>query len=169
MQYCSLLHQTLLPSPVTSTTGHCFPFGSISSFFLELFLHSSPVAYWAPINPGRSSFSVISFCLFILFMGFSRQEYWSGLPCPPLAIFLTCGLNPRLLCLLHWQVGSLPLSHLGIPIQMTERVFLSCFLSFFKKVDGRQFNVALVSSIFLSYHPIIRLHPQGHYMSQDGY
>ena len=30
----------------------------------------------------RSSFSVISFCLFILFMGFSRQECWSGLPYP---------------------------------------------------------------------------------------
>ena len=29
-----------------------------------------------------SSFSVKSFCLFILFMGFSRQEYWSGLPFP---------------------------------------------------------------------------------------
>ena len=29
-----------------------------------------------------SSFSVLSFCLFILFMGFSRQEYWSGLPFP---------------------------------------------------------------------------------------
>ena len=27
-----------------------------------------------------SFFSVLSFCLFILFMGFSRQEYWSGLP-----------------------------------------------------------------------------------------
>ena len=26
-------------------------------------------------------------------------------------IFLTQGSNPRLLCLLHWQVGSLPLSH----------------------------------------------------------
>ena len=24
------------------------------------------------------------FCLFLLFMGFSRQEYWSGLPFPPL-------------------------------------------------------------------------------------
>ena len=24
MQYCSLQHQTLLPSPVTCTTGHCF-------------------------------------------------------------------------------------------------------------------------------------------------
>ena len=82
MQYCSLQHQTLLPSPVTSTTGHCFLFGSVSSFFLELFLHWSPVAYWAPTNLGYSSFSVLSFCLFILFTGFSRQEYWSGLPFP---------------------------------------------------------------------------------------
>ena len=71
MQYCSLQHQTLLPSPVTSTTGHCFRFGSLSSFLLELFLHSSPVAYWAPTDLGTSSFSVLSFCLFILFMGFS--------------------------------------------------------------------------------------------------
>ena len=28
------------------------------------------------------SFSILSFCLFILFMGFSRQEYRSGLPFP---------------------------------------------------------------------------------------
>ena len=48
MQYCSLQHQTLHPSPVTSTTGPCFCFGSASSFFLGLFLHSSPVAYWTP-------------------------------------------------------------------------------------------------------------------------
>ena len=78
----SLEHQTLLPSPVTSTTGCCFYFGSISSFFLELFLHWSPIAYWAPTHLGSSSFSVLSFCLFILFMEFSRQEYWSGLPFP---------------------------------------------------------------------------------------
>ena len=33
-----------------------------------------------------------------LSMGFSRQEYWSGLPCPPLqGIFLTQGSNPSLL------------------------------------------------------------------------
>ena len=32
-------------------------------------------AYWAPTDLGSSSFSVLSFCLFILFMGFSRQEY----------------------------------------------------------------------------------------------
>ena len=82
MQYCSLQHWTLLLSPVTSTTGYCFCFGSIPSFFLELFLHWSPVAYRAPTDLGSSSFSILSFCLFILFMGFSRQEYWSGLPFP---------------------------------------------------------------------------------------
>ena len=85
MQYCFLQHRTLLPSPVTSTTGCCFCFGAVSSFFVELFLHWSPVAYWAPTDLGSSSFSVLSFCLFILFMGFSRQEFlfiWSGLPFP---------------------------------------------------------------------------------------
>jgi len=61
MQYCSLQNQTLLLSPVTSTTGYCFCFGSIPSFFLELFLHWSPVAYWAPTNLRSSSFSVLSF------------------------------------------------------------------------------------------------------------
>ena len=52
MQHCSLQHWTLLPSPVPSTTGRCFCFGSIPSFFLVLFLHWSPVAYWAPIDLG---------------------------------------------------------------------------------------------------------------------
>ena len=32
-------------------------------------------------------------CQALLSMGFSRQEYWSGLPFPPLGIFLTQGLN----------------------------------------------------------------------------
>ena len=76
----SIFPKTLLRSPLPSTTGYCFCFGSIPSFFLELFLHWSPVAYWAPTDLGSSSFSVLSFCLFILFVGFSRQEYWSGLP-----------------------------------------------------------------------------------------
>ena len=42
-----------------------------------------------------------------LSMGFFRQEYWSGLPCPG-GIFLTQGSNPCLLCLLHCQAGSSP-------------------------------------------------------------
>ena len=38
---------------------------SIYSFFLDLFLHWSPVAYWAPTDLGNSSFSILSFYLFI--------------------------------------------------------------------------------------------------------
>ena len=60
MQYCFLPHQTLLPSPVLFTTECCFCFDSICSFFLELFLHWSPVTYWAPTDLGSSSFSVLS-------------------------------------------------------------------------------------------------------------
>ena len=74
--------QNIGVSTSTSTTGYCFCFGSIPSFFLELFLHWFPVAYWAPNDLGSSSFGILSFFLFILFMGFSRQEYWSGLPFP---------------------------------------------------------------------------------------
>ena len=54
-------------------------FALVFSFFLELFLHWSPVAYWAPTDLGSSSFSVLSF-FSLLFMRFSRQKYWSGLP-----------------------------------------------------------------------------------------
>ena len=69
-------------------------------------------------------------------MGFSRQEYWSGLPFPApgdlrdslgkntgvgchfllQGISLTQELNPCLFCLLHWQVDPLPLTHLGSPL-----------------------------------------------------
>ena len=45
-----------------------------------------------------------------LSMGFFRQEYWNGLPFPLQGLFPTQRSNPQLLCLLHWQVDSLPLS-----------------------------------------------------------
>ena len=93
MQCCSLQHQTWLSPPDTSTAGHCFHFGSASSFLLELFLCSFPIAYWAPTNLGSSSFSVVSFCLLILFM-FSRQECWSGLPFPSPVDLILSELSP---------------------------------------------------------------------------
>ena len=50
-----------------------------------------------------------------LSMGFSRQEYWSGLPCPPPGDLPNPGIEPGLLCLLHWQAGSLPSAPPGKP------------------------------------------------------
>jgi len=63
-----------------------------------------------------------------LSLGFSRQEYRSGRPCPPPGGLPHPGLSLRLLRLLHWQ----RLLHLGSP-----RVYLCvspwssfiCFLS----------------------------------------
>ena len=98
MQYCSLPHWTLLSSPVTSTTGRCFRFGSVYSvtsttgrcfrfgsvysFFLVLFLHSSPVAYWAHTDQGSSSFNVISFLPFHTVHGVLKARIlkWFAIP-----------------------------------------------------------------------------------------
>ena len=48
-----------------------------------------------------------------LFMRFSGQEYWSGLPFPPPGDQETQGSNPNLLCLLHCRWILHPLSHQG--------------------------------------------------------
>ena len=53
---------------------------------VQLFVTPWTVAHQAPLS-----------------MGFSRQEYWSGLRCPPPGIFLTQGSNSSLLSLLYWQ------------------------------------------------------------------
>ena len=47
-------------------------------------------------------------------MGFSRQEYWSGLPFPSPGIFLTQGLN---LGLLHCRQMLYHLNHQGSQVQ----------------------------------------------------
>ena len=80
----------------------CFVLSCFSSVRLSATLQT--VAHQAPLS-----------------MGFSRLEYWSGLPCPlpgdllDMGIFWTQGSNLCLLSLLHWQVDSLPLSYLGNP------------------------------------------------------
>ena len=53
-------------------------------------------------------------CQALLFMEFSRQEYWSRLSFPPLDLPHP-GIEPLSLALLHWQADYLPLSHLGSP------------------------------------------------------
>ena len=52
-------------------------------------------------------------CQAPLSMGFSRQEYWSGLPFLPLGDLLNPGIEPMSLMSLHWQADSLPLAPPG--------------------------------------------------------
>ena len=70
-------------------------------------------------------------CQAPLSMGFSRQEYWSGLPRPPPGIVPTQRLNPHLSCLLHRQAGSLPPAPPGKPmISAYPKPNSPCFLLF---------------------------------------
>ena len=56
-----------------------------------------------------------------LFVGFSRQEYWSGLPCPPPGDLLDPEMEPVLfMSSCHWQAAALPLVPPGSP---------SCYVS----------------------------------------
>ena len=70
---------------------------------------SCAVMSWLLVTPWTVA------CQAPLSVGFSRQEYWRGLP------FLTPGglpdpgTKPSSLCLLHWQAGSSPLCQLGSP------------------------------------------------------
>ena len=59
-------------------------------------------------------------------MGFSMQEYWSGLPFPSPGNLLDPGIAPTSPA---WQVDSLVLSHLGSPIS------LFIFMSVLKCLD----------------------------------
>ena len=62
-------------------------------------------------------------CQAPLSMGFSRQKYWSGLPCPPPGDLPKPGIKPRSSML---QADSLPSEPLGKPI------FLYIYVMFFK-------------------------------------
>ena len=80
-----------------------------------LFVNPWTVAHQAPLS-----------------MEFSRQEYQSGLSFP--STFLTQGSNSCLLCLLHWQVDSIPLCHLvkfSFFIGLAKNLF-GCFVSYEK-------------------------------------
>ena len=50
-----------------------------------------------------------------LSMGFFRQEYWSGLPCPPSGDLPDPGIEPMSLMSPDWQENSLPLASSGKP------------------------------------------------------
>ena len=75
-------------------------------------------------------------CQALLSMGFSRQEYWSGLLCPSPRIFPTQELNPSLLCLLHSQADSLPLAPPGRSFKGVTHTCLSCVCCF---LENNQF------------------------------
>ena len=85
---------------------------------------SLDLTLWLIYNVYVCGCSVIQSCLTLcspctvachapLFMGFSRQEYWSGLPLPTPGDLADPGIEPISPA---WPADSLPLSHLGSPV-----------------------------------------------------
>ena len=50
----------------------------------------------------------------LLSLGFSTREFWDVLLYSPPGDLPDLGINPHLLCLLHWRAGSLPLAPPGV-------------------------------------------------------
>ena len=89
--WCYILYDTIV-------MGTC-QYGCVLSCFSRLWLF---VTLWAIVSQAP--------------LEFSRQESSSELPCPPLqGIFLAQGSMSHPWCLLHCQVGSLPLAPPGKP------------------------------------------------------
>ena len=85
MQHCSLQHQTLFPSPVTPTTGCCFCFDSISSFFFFFFGVISPhfsSSKLGTYRPGEFIFQCPIFLPFHTVHGVLEARILNGLPFP---------------------------------------------------------------------------------------
>ena len=79
MQYCSLQHRTLIPSPVTSTTGHCFRFGFILSGAISPLFSSSILGTY---RPGEFIFQCPIFLPFHTVHGVLRARILKCLPFP---------------------------------------------------------------------------------------
>ena len=118
-----------------NTHTHTHKYVHVLSCFscVQLFATLWTVAHQAPLS-----------------MVFSRQEYWSGLLDLFQEFFPTQGWNKRLLVLLHWQAGSLPLTPPGEPIYVyvyggsdgEKKICLQCgrprFDSWVRKIPWRR-------------------------------
>ena len=75
--YCSLQHRTLLPSPVTFTTGHCFHFGSVRGVISSVLYHHNKNLKWWTLKPPvhHSSWTVLQLHVTAQFHLENKEKY----------------------------------------------------------------------------------------------
>ena len=114
-----------MASDFTFTSGHVhhwvsLPLGLVASFLALLLtvLHSSPVAYWTPFDPEDSTSGVISFCLFILFMG-RILEWFAVSPSGESHFVTTLPYNLSILGRPAWKAGLIASLSYSSPFTMS--------------------------------------------------
>ena len=121
------------------------------------FLHSkwlhSCLTHWDPVDCSLPGSSV---------SGFSRQEYWNGLPFPSPGDLSNPGIEP--VPLLHWKAGSFPLAPPGKPNTLTG-IWISCLQSPSSMLSGScaclptsQASLPASSCCFTAHPPITSNH-----------
>ena len=90
--------------------------------------------------------------------GFSRQEYWSGLPCPPPGDLPNPGTEPRSPA---WQVDSLPSEPPGIGYPGVGS--LSCLQGIFLTQELNQWDTCIAGAMATPYErtPVFLCFPCG--------
>ena len=119
-----------------------------------------------------------------LSMGFSRQEYQSGLPCPSPGD-LPDPRDQNHICLLHWQVGSLPLDPWGAQISSDLYIhywsdslentwhfnFLACLWNLNMDANGHNcffvFFFNKKRKIFWQHVPVLEVQSLNHWISRE--
>ena len=84
-----------------------------------------------------------------LSVGFSRQEYWSGLPCPPPGDLPDSGVDPTSPVAPALLVDSLPVSHQGSPSSLLtpiQTIYQRIFFFFWSVGDNSEKAMASHSS-----------------------
>ena len=89
-----------------------------------------------------------------LSMGFSRQEYWSGLPCPPPGGLPNPGSKPRSPAL---QVDSLPSEPPGKPLRQSRVQTLALTLNCWVVTLVKLLHSLSLSFFSLSYDILMRI------------
>ena len=87
-------HPLSPPSPAFSLSQHQGLFQGVSSLHAKL-LYVCVLSYFSRVQLLATPWTAA--CQVPLSVGFSRQEYWGGLPCPPQGIFPTQESNRLLL------------------------------------------------------------------------
>jgi len=120
--------QIILIYKATQAVSKTHPFHHFSLF--RVHAHACMLSCFSYLWLFATPWTVAWLCLWD-----SPSKYWSALPCSPPGDPPHPGLNPVLLCLLHWQAGRFFTTSASFRVLTTLKFFLICSFSWCFKIN----------------------------------